>query len=46
MSFAAVCIEGVVKVKYQLSAWTTSTAECTEGFGRKILQLSTQLLGC
>ena len=31
-----------VKAKSQLSAWTTSTAEYVEGFGRKVLQLSAQ----
>ena len=33
------------KVKSQLSAWTTSAAECVEGVGRKDLQLSAQFLG-
>ena len=33
------------KVKSQLSAWATSTAVCTEGFRRKVLQLSAKLWG-
>ena len=32
-----------VKAKSQLSAWTTSVAECAEGFGRKVLQLSAHI---
>ena len=44
MTSAAVCAEGFCKkVKSQLSAWTTSAAKCTEGVGRKVLQLSAQL---
>ena len=43
MTSVAECAEGFCKtVKSQLSAWTTSAAKCTEGVGRKVLQLSAQ----
>ena len=42
MTSVAECAKGFVKVKSQLSTWTTSVAKCAEGFGIKDLHLSAQ----